>query len=103
MAHSVLSICDPGSPAYGHITSTPKAGWQNFDLAGTVERALGVPVAFDTDVNAALLGEAQWGAARGLTDAIYITIGTGIGGGAMVNGKLRMVWFTRDGTPAAPA
>ncbi len=78
----------PDSPTYGRITSTPKTGWQNFDLAGTVQRALGVPVAFDTDVNAALLGEAQWGAARGLTDAIYITIGTGIGGGAMVNGHI---------------
>ncbi len=78
----------PDSSTYGHITSTPKTGWQDFDLAGTVERALGVPVAFDTDVNAALLGEAQWGAARGLTDAVYITIGTGVGGGAMVNGQI---------------
>ena len=78
----------PDSPTYGHITSTPKAGWKDFDLVGAVQKALDVPVRFDTDVNAALLGEAQWGAARGLTDAVYITIGTGIGGGALVNGQL---------------
>lgn len=76
------------SPTYGHITSTPKVGWQNFDLRGTVERALGVPVAFDTDVNGAILAEARWGAARGLENAIYMTIGTGIGGGALVHGRV---------------
>ncbi len=76
------------SPTYGRITSTPKPGWANFDLVGAVKNALGVPITFDTDVNAALLGEAHWGAARGLTDAIYMTIGTGIGGGALVGGRL---------------
>jgi fructokinase len=76
------------SPTYGHITSTPKSGWGNFDLAGSVTRALGVPVGFDTDVNAALLGESQWGAAQGLSDALYITIGTGIGGGVLAHGQL---------------
>ena len=76
------------SPTYGHITSTPKAGWANFDLVGAVASALRVPVAFDTDVNAAVLGEARWGAARGLSDAIYMTIGTGIGGGALVHGQV---------------
>jgi fructokinase len=79
---------NPQSPHYGHITSTPKAGWANFDLAGTVRDALQLPVAFDTDVNAAMLGEARWGAARGLSDAIYLTIGTGVGGGALVHGEL---------------
>ena len=78
----------PESPTYGHITSTPKPGWANFDLVGTLGKALGVPVGFDTDVNAAVLGEARWGAARGLSDAIYITIGTGIGGGALVRGQV---------------
>ena len=76
------------SATYGYITSTPKPGWRNADVAGVVRSALGVPVALDTDVNASLLGEAKWGAARGLTDAVYITVGTGIGGGAMVNGRL---------------
>ena len=75
------------SSAYGHITSTPKQGWANFDLLGAVSAGLNVPVAFDTDVNVALLGEARWGAARGLSDAIYMTIGTGIGGGALVHGQ----------------
>ncbi len=78
----------PGSSTYGHITSTPKVGWANFDLAGAVRGGLGVPVKFDTDVNAAILGEARWGAAQGLQDAIYLTVGTGIGGGALVRGEL---------------
>jgi fructokinase len=76
------------SPTYGYITSTPKAGWENFDLAGSVGRALDVPVGFDTDVNGAILSEARWGAARGLSEALYLTIGTGIGGGALVNGRI---------------
>ncbi len=79
---------DPLSPSFGHITSTPKEGWENFDLAGTLSRGLGVPVNLDTDVNAALLGEARWGAAQGLQDAVYITIGTGVGGGAMTHGRV---------------
>ena len=78
--------CD--SPTYGHITSTPKEGWRNFDLAGTVRRALGVPVGFDTDVNGAALAEARWGAAQGLSDFVYLTVGTGIGGGALVAGRM---------------
>ncbi len=78
----------PVNLATGHITSTPKAGWRNYDLAGTVRRALKVPVAFDTDVNGAALGEARWGVAQGSSDFIYLTVGTGIGGGAMVNGGL---------------
>jgi fructokinase len=72
----------------GFITTTPKLSWQHCDLAGAVRRALGVPVGFDTDVNAAALGEARWGAARGLTDFLYLTVGTGIGGGAVVNGHV---------------
>jgi fructokinase len=79
---------NPASPTYGYITSTPKAGWRRFDLAGTVARALGVPVAMETDVNAAALGEARWGAARGLSDFLYVTVGTGIGGGAVTHGEL---------------
>ena len=78
---------DPASPAYGYITTTPKEDWANTDLAGTIQRALGAPVRIDTDVNAAALGEGKWGTARGLDTFIYLTVGTGIGGGGLVNGK----------------
>ncbi len=78
----------PASPTFGYITTTPKPGWGNVDVAGPIRKALGVPVGFDTDVNGAALGEGTWGAARGLDTFVYITIGTGIGGGAMVNGTL---------------
>jgi fructokinase len=79
---------DPGSPTFGTITTTPKTGWQNVDIMDQVASALGVPVGFDTDVNAAALGEHRWGAAQGLDTFVYITVGTGIGGGAMVEGNL---------------
>jgi fructokinase len=78
----------PGSPTFGSITSTPKPGWKETDFVGALETAFDVPVGFDTDVNAAALGEHRWGAARGLETFIYLTIGTGIGGGAMVEGEL---------------
>jgi fructokinase len=78
----------PESPTYGYITSTPKTAWRNFDIAGEVKRAFQLPVGFDTDVNGAVLAEVRWGAARGLTDALYLTVGTGIGGGAVVGGQL---------------
>ncbi len=79
---------NPASPTYGHITTTPKPGWANTDLAGAIGRALGVPVGLDTDVNGAALGEHRWGAARGLDTFLYLTIGTGIGGGGIVGGRL---------------
>jgi fructokinase len=78
---------DPTSPTYGFITSTPKPGWASTDLAGTIQRALDLPVAFDTDVNGAALGEHRWGAAQALDTFLYLTIGTGIGGGGMVSGR----------------
>jgi fructokinase len=78
----------PGSWTYGYITSTPKPGWNNFDVAGWVRKSLDVPVGFDTDVNGAALGEGRWGVAQGLSDFLYLTVGTGIGGGAVVDGKL---------------
>jgi fructokinase len=78
----------PESPTYGHITTTPKTAWRNTDFVGRISSALAVPIAFDTDVNAAALGEHRWGAAKGLETFIYLTVGTGIGGGAMVRGKL---------------
>ncbi len=79
---------NPQSPTYGYITSTPKMLWRNFNLVGALRKALGAPISLDTDVNAAALGEHRWGAARGLTDFIYITVGTGIGGGIMAGGRL---------------
>ena len=77
-----------GSPTWGHITTTPKPGWAHTDVAPEIRRRLAVPVAFDTDVNAAALGEHRWGAARGCHTFCYVTVGTGIGGGAMVGGRL---------------
>jgi fructokinase len=75
------------SSKYGYITSTPKTKWQNTDFYGKIKEAFNVPVGFDTDVNAAALGEHQWGAAKDVADFIYITIGTGIGGGGIINGE----------------
>jgi fructokinase len=75
------------SPTWGRITTTPKAGWADTDLAA-LGLALDVPIALDTDVNAAALGEQRWGAAAGLETFCYITLGTGIGGGGMANGRL---------------
>jgi fructokinase len=79
---------NPASPTFGYITTTPKPHWAQTDLAGALGRALGVPVGFDTDVNGAALGEYRWGAAQGLDTFIYLTIGTGLGGGGLVNGRL---------------
>ncbi|MCR4901802.1 MAG: ROK family protein [Butyrivibrio sp.] len=76
------------SDTYGYITATPKTAWINFDIVGCLKKAFNIPIGFDTDVNGSLLGEATWGCAKGLTDAIYITIGTGIGAGIMSGGKL---------------
>jgi fructokinase len=78
----------PGHQGFGHITATPKPGWAGTDMVGPFAAALGVPVGFDTDVNAAALGEGRWGAARGLRSFVYLTLGTGIGGGAVVDGRL---------------
>lgn len=79
---------NPASAKYGYITSTPKQGWRDTDLAGAMRRGTGLPVAFDTDVNAAALGESRWGAAQGLDTFLYLTIGTGVGGGGMANRRL---------------
>jgi len=79
---------DIHSPTYGHILATPKAGWAGADVVGALRSALPVPIAFDTDVNGAALGAWRWGAAQGLSTFLYFTVGTGVGGGAMVEGKL---------------
>jgi len=78
---------DPGSPTWGFITSTPKPGWMDTDMAGPFRRALSVPVAVDTDVNGAALAEHRWGAARGDDPVVFVTVGTGIGGGVLVAGR----------------
>src|SRR5688500_11972272 len=78
---------DARSATFGFITSTPKPGWRFTDLVGPVRAAFGCPVGFDTDVNGAALSEHRWGAAQGLDTFIYLTVGTGIGGGGLVQGR----------------
>lgn len=78
---------NPGSADFGKITSTPKPGWAYTDMRYRIERETAAPVILDTDVNAAALGEGCWGAAVDLRDYLYLTIGTGIGGGLIVGGK----------------
>lgn len=77
---------DRTSEHFGYILRTPKPGWRMIDLAGTLSREFSCPVGFDTDVNAAAIGEHRWGAARDVDDVTYVTVGTGIGGGALVAG-----------------
>ncbi len=79
---------NPNSDTFGYITTTPKKGWANTNIAGELAGDLQVPFGFDTDVNAAALGEYTWGAAQSLSTFVYMTIGTGVGGGGMVEGKL---------------
>ena len=79
---------DPNAENYGAITTTPKPGWSNYPLRAVLMDALKVPVGIDTDVNAAALSEARLGAGKGLDSLVYYTIGTGVGGGAVVEGKL---------------
>jgi fructokinase len=78
----------PASPTFGHITTTPKPGWAHADLLTPLRAALRIPVVLDTDVNVAALGEWRWGRGFGLETLSYITVGTGIGGGAIVNGRI---------------
>ncbi len=79
---------DPDSRTFGHITNTPKPGWANTPVAPILRDAFDVPIGFDTDVNVAALGEHSWGAAQEVGTFVYLTIGTGIGGGGMVDGNL---------------
>ncbi len=76
------------SPTYGYITSTPKLAWRDYPLLDALRGESDIPCAIDTDVNAAVLAEMETGAAKGLENAVYITVGTGIGGGVCVGGKL---------------
>ncbi len=77
----------PDRPAFGRITRTPKPGWSGVDMAGSIADALELPVVIDTDVDGAALAEARWGASRDVRSSIYLTVGTGIGGGAAVDGE----------------
>jgi len=79
---------NPRSPTFGTIPATPKPGWSGVNLLKPLQEALRVPVYLETDVNAAAVGEGRWGAARGLKTFVYLTVGTGIGGGAVVEGQL---------------
>ncbi|AEB07666.1 fructokinase [Coriobacterium glomerans PW2] len=79
---------NPASPRYGQILETPKTAWRYFDLLGSLKSELDVPCGYDTDVNSACLGEATHGCARGLDTAVYLTIGTGVGAGVMIDGEL---------------
>ena len=79
---------DMKSPTYGYITSTTKVHWKNYNLLGTIRNALSIPCGFDTDVNGAVLGEVTYGCMKGLSNALYITVGTGIGIGVYSNGAL---------------
>jgi fructokinase len=79
---------DRHSKTYGYITSTPKEGWADYPFAGTFQEALSCPVGFDTDVNGSVLGEVTFGQAKGKSCVLYLTIGTGIGAGIYVEGKL---------------
>ena len=78
---------NPASPTYGYITSTPKLAWANVPLLTGLLDGRDIPAGIDTDVNAAVIAEAELGAARGCQSAVYVTIGTGIGGGVCVNGQ----------------
>lgn len=75
------------SETYGYITTTPKEGWQFTELLGPLQACFHVPIGFDTDVNAAALGEYLWGAGRSCDPLVYLTVGTGVGGGVLLGGK----------------
>lgn len=79
---------EPGSETYGYITSTPKKGWRNFNFLGALQERYAIPMPFTTDVNAAAYGELQRGAAKGKKSCVYLTVGTGIGGGAVLDSHI---------------
>jgi fructokinase len=78
---------DPGAANWGHITATTKPHWSHTDVGARLRGRYGVPTAFDSDVNGAAASEARWGAAKGLSDFAYVTLGTGVGVGLIVHGR----------------
>ncbi len=78
---------DPASPTWGYVTTTPKPGWRHTSVAAVIRDRLGVPLVFDTDVNAAALGEHRWGAGAGAASLCYLTVGTGVGAGLVLDGR----------------
>lgn len=88
VAHFGPVDIDQDSPRYGYVLNSPKRGWAEVDVLSPFRRTLSVPVAFQSDVNGAAIGEAFLGAGRGLKNFVYVTVGTGIGGGVLVNGRL---------------
>lgn len=79
---------NPASPRYGHVLATVKQGWSYTDVVTRLRDALAIPIGFDTDVNGAALAEYRWGAGRGCGTFVYVTVGTGVGGGAVIDGRL---------------
>lgn len=79
---------DPSSPTYGYITSTPKLAWQNFNFVKTIQDSIPIAISFNTDVNVAAYGEFKLGAAKDKSSCIYITVGTGIGGGIIIDKQI---------------
>ena len=79
---------NPEFDSYGHITATPKLPWRNFDIIGELKKQSNLNITFDTDVNIAAMGEHKWGAAKNISDFIYITVGTGVGAGAIINNQI---------------
>ena len=79
-------IIDPNSPRYGRLLATSKAGWSDFDLRAALRKHFSVPLAIETDVNAAAVAEQACGAGRGLRSVAYVTVGTGIGGAVAIDG-----------------
>lgn len=79
---------DPSSPTYGHILATPKPGWSGVDLLGILAARIDAEMVMTTDVTAAAIGEQRYGAGRGIENLVYLTIGTGVGGGAIIDGRV---------------
>lgn len=90
IGYGTFGPCDPHplSPTFGWVTKTPKPGWSDTDVVGPLREAFRVPIGFDTDVNGAALGEHRWGAAQDVDTFVYLTIGTGVGGGIVVDGRI---------------